>query len=61
MENRLWVIIDVDKGIVALCSTGFMAEQMANEYVSANYPVDTIEECENVEIRSIALDRWMGY
>lgn len=61
MENRVWAIIDMDKGIVALCSTGFMAAQMVNEYVSANYPVDTIEECENVEIRSIELDTWMDY
>lgn len=61
MENRAWAIIDMDKGIVALCSTGLMAAQMANEYVSANYPVDTIEECENVEIRSIELDTWMDY
>ena len=61
MENRVWAIIDMDKGIVSLCSTGFMAGQMANEHVSAHYPVDTIEECENVEIRSIELDTRMDY
>ena len=61
MENRVWAIIDMDKGIVALCRTVFMAAQMTNEYVSANYLVDTIEECEDVEIRSIELDTWMDY
>lgn len=61
MDSIVWAVIDVDKGIVALCSTGMVASRMANEYVSANYPVDTIEECENVEIRSIELDTWMSY
>lgn len=61
MENRVWAIIDIDKGIVALCSTGMIASRMADEYVSANYLVDTIEECEDVEIRSIELDTWMDY
>ena len=61
MDSIVWAVIDVDKGIVALCSTGMVASRRANEYVSANYPVDTIEECENVEIRSIELDTWMSY
>lgn len=61
MDNIVWAIIDVERGIVALCSTGYMAANMADEYVSANYPVDTIEECENVEIRKIELDKWMDY
>ena len=61
MENRVWAIIDIGKGIVALCSTGMIASRMADEYVSANYLVDTIEECEDVEIRSIELDTWMDY
>lgn len=61
MSNIVWIIVDADKGIVALCSTEFMAAKMAYEYVSANYPVDTIEECENVEIRRIELDTWINY
>lgn len=61
MENRVWAIIDIDKGIVALCSTGMITSRMADEYVSANYLVDTIEECEDVEIRRIELDTWMDY
>lgn len=61
MSNIVYAIIDVEKGIVALCSTGMIASRMADEYVNANYPVDTIEECENVEIKSIELDTWMDY
>lgn len=61
MNNIVWAIIDVERGIVALCSTGTIASRMADEYVSANYLVDTIEECEDVEIRSIELDTWMNY
>ena len=61
MSNIVWIIVDADKGIIAFCSTEFMAAKMANVYVSANYPVDTIEECENVEIRRIELDTWMNY
>lgn len=61
MNKSIWAVIDIDKGIVALCSTGMIASRMADEYVSANYLVDTIEECEDVEIRSIELDTWMNY
>lgn len=61
MSGIVWAVIDIEKGIIAICSTGDNASRMADEYVSANYPVDTIEECENVEIRSIELDTWMDY
>lgn len=61
MNNIVWIVVDIEKGIIAICSTGVNAARMADEYVSANYPVDTIEECENVEIRSIELDTWMNY
>ena len=61
MNKSVWAVIDIERGIVALCSTGANASRMADEYVSANYPVNTIEECEDVEIRSIELDTWMDY
>lgn len=61
MNKSVWAVIDIDKGIVALCSTGTIASRMADEYVSANYLVDTMEECEDVEIRNIELDTWMDY
>lgn len=61
MNNIVWAVIDIERGIVALCSTGTNAARMADEYVNSNYPVDTIERCENVEIRSIELDKWMDY
>jgi len=61
MSGIVWAVIDIEKGIIAICSTGANAVRMADEYVSANYPVDTIERCEDVEIRSIELDTWMNY
>lgn len=61
MSGIVWAVIDIEKGIIVICSTGANAARMADEYVSANYPVDTIEGCEDVEIRSIELDTWMNY
>lgn len=61
MNKSVWAVIDIERGIVALCSTGANASRMADEYVSTNYLVDTIEECEDVEIRNIELDTWMNY
>lgn len=59
MDGIVWAVIDVEKGIVAICSTVTTAFDMADKFVSANYPVDTIEECENVEVRSIELNTWI--